>query len=106
MNDAVEFGTARRAGYDTDQTDLWQDRHLFGHAHADAPGLVRVVQRGWRDRKLVVAVLLTGGHVVNGPKASGVAGQVYKILNDENYFASQEAASDQTSALGTIGCCQ
>jgi len=32
-------------------------------------------------------VLLTGGHSVSGPVASGIAGAVYKNLAQENYFA-------------------
>ena len=40
------------------------------------------------DRRLVVTVLLTGGKLVSGPVASGVAGQLFRILNESRYFAS------------------
>jgi len=44
--------------------------------------------------------------VVNGPRASGIAGQLYKILNDENYFGSEETASRDVPTVGPSGCCQ
>ena len=104
MNDAVEFGTARRANYDATQpiygktgtcSDTRSPTHLGWFGSFNEVG----------DRKLVVAVLLTGGHVVNGPRASGVAGQVYKILSEQNYFGGQQTASGEP-VLATIGCCQ
>jgi penicillin-binding protein 2 len=86
MMGAVEYGTARRAGFsETDPifgktgtcTDNRSPTHLgwFGSYNEVA------------GRKLVVVVLLTGGHSVSGPIASGIAGAVYKNLTEENYFA-------------------
>jgi penicillin-binding protein 2 len=86
MMGAVEYGTARRAGFSaTDPifgktgtcTDNRSPTHLgwFGSYNEVA------------GRKLAVVVLLTGGHSVSGPVASGVAGAVYKNLSDQNYFA-------------------
>jgi len=83
---AVEYGTARRAGFSATEpifgktgtcTDNRTPTHLgwFGSYNEIA------------GRKLVVVVLLTGGHSVSGPIASGVAGAVYKNLSDQNYFA-------------------
>jgi hypothetical protein len=51
-------------------------------------------------------VLLTGGGHINGPIASGVAGQVYKILADQHYFGPQQTASARTPLLATMSCCQ
>lgn len=86
MMGAVEYGTARRAGFSAEDpifgktgtcTDNRTPTHLgwFGSYNEVA------------GRKLVVVVLLTGGHAVSGPIASGVAGLVYKNLAVENYFA-------------------
>ena len=86
MMGAVEYGTARRAGYSATEpifgktgtcTDNRSPTHLgwFG-SYNEVNG-----------RKLVVVVLLTGGYGVSGPIASGVAGNVYKNLSNENYFA-------------------
>lgn len=97
MEGAVEYGTARRANYSAAEpifgktgtcTDNRTPTHLgwFGSYNEIA------------GRKLVVVVLLTGGHSVSGPIASGVAGQVYKNLSDQNYFA-QAAPQTPPSAL-------
>ncbi len=86
MAGAVEYGTARRIGFSASDpifgktgtcTDNRTPTHLgwFGSFNEIA------------GRKLVVVVLLTGGHSVSGPVASGVAGAVYKNLSDQNYFA-------------------
>ncbi len=87
MRAAVEFGTARRAAYDPNEpvlgktgtcTDYRSSTHLgwfgsFNDVHRNA---------------LVVVVMLTGGSAVNGPVASGVAGNLYRRLSTQNYFAA------------------
>ncbi|MEQ1949431.1 MAG: penicillin-binding transpeptidase domain-containing protein [Bryobacteraceae bacterium] len=85
MAGAVEYGTARRIGFDPEEpiygktgtcTDSRTPTHLgwFGS----------FIERG--SDKLVVTVLLTGAKGVSGPTASGVAGNVYKNLDAANYF--------------------
>jgi len=80
---ATEFGTARRAGYVATEpvygkTGTCTDRESPTHL-------------GWfgsftqiAGRKLAVVVLLTGGHHVSGPVASGIAGQIYHALAQQN----------------------
>ena len=102
MNNAVEFGTARRANYDPTQpiygktgtcTDSRSPTHLGWFGSFNISG----------NRKLVVTVLLTGGGAVNGPKASGVAGQVYRALEEQNYFkGSQQTASSRTPEVAAL----
>jgi penicillin-binding protein 2 len=82
---AVRYGTARRANFSPlepifGKTGTCTDDRLPTHL-------------GWfgsynesDENKLVVVVLLTGGHAVNGPIASGVAGAVYKNLSKDDYF--------------------
>jgi cell division protein FtsI/penicillin-binding protein 2 len=86
MMGAVEYGTARRAGFSATEpifgktgtcTDNRSPTHLGWFGSYNEVG----------GRKLVVVVLLTGGYAVSGPIASGVAGAVYKNLSSENYFA-------------------
>ena len=86
MMGAVEYGTARRIGFTADDpifgktgtcTDNRSPTHLGWFGSYNEVG----------DRKLVVVVLLTGGYGVSGPVASGIAGNVYKNLAQENYFA-------------------
>ncbi|MEQ1885143.1 MAG: penicillin-binding transpeptidase domain-containing protein [Bryobacteraceae bacterium] len=85
MAGAVEYGTARRIGFDPDEpifgktgtcTDSRTPTHLgwFGS----------FIERG--NEKLVVTVLLTGAKGVSGPAAAGVAGNVYKNLDAASYF--------------------
>jgi cell division protein FtsI/penicillin-binding protein 2 len=98
MMGAVEYGTARRAGYSATEpifgkTGTCTDNRSFTHL-------------GWfgsyneiAGRKLVVVVLLTStAHSVSGPIASGVAGAVYKNLSGENYYA-QTAPQISPAAL-------
>jgi len=86
MAGAVEYGTARRIGFDPAEpifgktgtcTDERSPTHLgwFGSFSETSRG------------KLAVTVLLTGGHGVSGPAAAGVAGNVYKNLGAVDYVA-------------------
>ena len=86
MMGAVEYGTARRAIFDPNEpmygktgtcTDSRTPTHLgwFGS----------FMEAG--NQKVVVVVLLTGGGAVSGPAAAGVAGQVYRNLDAQNFFA-------------------
>ena len=99
MMGAVEFGTARRASYNTIDpiygktgtcTDTAQPGvHLgwFGSFHDDG------------KRKLVVVVLLTGGRGVSGPIASGIAGNLYHNLEQQNYFLTPTAPVIPTALI-------
>jgi penicillin-binding protein 2 len=103
MMGAVEYGTARRVGFDPNLpvygktgtcTDHWSPTHLgwFG-SFVDAG-----------KSKYVVVVLLTGGKLVSGPAASGVAGNVYKTLSAANFYnrPSQEISpAAMVTAVGT-----
>ncbi len=100
MAGAVEYGTARRVGFDPEEpvygktgtcTDSRTPTHLgwFGSFTETA------------GRKIVVVVLLTGGSAVSGPAASGVAGQVYKNLAAANFFAQR-----QTHEIGSQAAIQ
>jgi len=82
MRGAVEFGTAHRAREDgpiAGKTGTCSETHThlgwFGSFN----------EMG--GKKLVVVVLLTGGRPAIGPLAAGIAGDVYKLLGEANYFA-------------------
>jgi membrane peptidoglycan carboxypeptidase len=81
MKGAVDFGTARRAR---------QDEEILGKTGTCSEGRTHL---GWfgsfnegSGRKVVVVVMLTGGAPSIGATASGVAGDVYRLLSSENYF--------------------
>ena len=52
------------------------------------------------QHQLVVVVMLTGGHDVNGPVAAGVAGVIYRALSEQSYFAANAAGRDFAGVTG------
>jgi len=102
MMGAVEYGTAKRAGFDPyepifGKTGTCTDPGTWAHL-------------GWfgsfsqiGDRKVVVVVLLAGSKSFNGPVASGVGGQVYKSLESGNYFAHAPSITSPIVAIAGQG---
>lgn len=81
MRGAVNFGTAKRAR---------QDEEILGKTGTCSEGRTHL---GWfgsfnegNGRKIVVVVMLTGGAPSIGATASGVAGDVYRLLASDNFF--------------------
>ena len=104
MMGAVEYGTARRANYSPTEP-------IFGKTGTCTDGR-SPTHLGWfgsfnelGENKLVVVVLLTGGHAVSGPIASGVAGAVYKNLSESQYFVQARLATP-IALISTQSCCQ
>jgi penicillin-binding protein 2 len=100
MRGAVEFGTAHRARDDgpiagKTGTCTNNQTHLgwFGSFNDVGP------------RKLVVVVLLTGGKPAIGPAAAGIAGDVYRRLGEQNYFAGKLPLTPAT-LVGSQICCK
>jgi len=97
MLGATDFGTARRASYDPNEP-------IYGKTGTCSDARTHL---GWfgsfnevGGRKLVVVVLLTGGRGISGPVASGVAGQVYKNLSQQQYFARGATAASNVLSPG------
>jgi len=97
MRGAVEFGTARRAREDgliAGKTGTCSENstHLgwFGSFN-DTDG-----------RQLAVVVLLTGGRPAIGAVAAGIAGDMYRILGEKNYFARPVTSA---TLLSSRICC-
>jgi penicillin-binding protein 2 len=98
MMGAVEYGTARRANYDSNEpilgktgtcTDRATPTHLGWFGSFNEVG----------NNKLVVVVLLTGGRAVNGPVAAQIAGSVYKNLSGQQFFASGRSLAPAVANL-------
>jgi penicillin-binding protein 2 len=90
MRGAVQYGTARRINAITEdpikgKTGTCSDRrtHLGWFGSFDEVN----------GRKVVVAVLLTGGKPCIGPAAAGVAGNVYKNLASRSFFTATAKAT-------------
>lgn len=90
MMGAVEYGTARRANFNTDQI-------IYGKTGTCTDTAQPGVHLGWfgsfndvSKNKLVVVVLLTGGRGISGPIASGIAGNVYHNLSAAHYFSPDQ----------------
>ena len=105
MRGAVDFGTARRAGYASNEpilgkTGTCTDFRMSSHM-------------GWfgsfnevDHHQLVIVVMLLGTRSVSGPVASGVAGAIYRSLSEERYFmadAQPQPASSEN--LLSSHCC-
>ncbi len=101
MMGAVDFGTARRAGYSSDEPIMGKTGTCTdARTHLGWFGSFNEVN----GTKLAVTVLLTGGSAVNGPVASGIAGLVYKNLSEQHWFArSQELTPSAEVLTGTSG---
>ena len=100
MQGAVEYGTARRAR---------QEETIVGKTGTCSEGRTHL---GWfgsfndaGPNKLVVVVLLTGGRPSIGPMAAGVAGDVYRHLAEQNYFAANHSAITPAALVSTQICC-
>ena len=108
MRGAVDFGTARRAGYDATEPILGKTGTCTDFQTASHMGWFGSFNEVGAHR-LVVVVMLTGGKNVSGPIAAGVAGGIYKRLSAERYFvAGNEPAkkkSDMPEIITTSPCC-
>lgn len=89
---AVAFGTARRAGFDPatpifGKTGTCTDRNSPTHL-----GWFGAFNESERN-PIAVAVLLTGGAPINGPVASGIAGEIFRRLAEAGFFEQDRRLS-------------
>ena len=97
---AVEYGTARRAGYS-------QNEPILGKTGTCSRDHTRF---GWfasytntENGGIVLVVFLQGGRPTFGPKAAEIAGKMYRNLYDHKFFAAapQVAISASTGEATT-----
>lgn len=99
MRGAVEFGTAHRAREDgpiAGKTGTCSQNHT----HLGWFGSFNDVG----NRQLVVVVLLTGGRPAIGPMAAGIAGDVYRRLGEQKYFAGGPTVNPDSLLAAQICC--
>ncbi len=90
MAGAVEFGTARRAGYDAEAPVCGKTGTCTGGtAHLGWFGAFN----DFGQNRIVTVVLLTGARGVSGPTASQIAGAFYRKLAQEGYLGHKPVFS-------------
>lgn len=101
MMAAVERGTARRANFDPNEPVLGKTGTCTeNRTHLGWFGSFNIAGR----QKLVLVVLLTGGSGVSGPTAAQIAGNIYKQLSQESFFAKDWHFSP-SALVSTQSCC-
>ncbi|HEV2521124.1 MAG TPA: penicillin-binding transpeptidase domain-containing protein [Candidatus Acidoferrales bacterium] len=97
---AVLYGTARLSYISDDEQALGKT----GTCSDSASRLGWFVSYANQAHPKIVLVVLMRGHssLIKGPMAAGVAGRIYRRLNEENYFANQntEPVSIMAAATG------
>lgn len=93
---AVLYGTARLSYISDDEQALGKT----GTCSDNASRLGWFVSYADQAHPKIVLVVLMRGHssLIKGPMAAGVAGRIYRRLNDVNYFAARNGDS-HTSAM-------
>jgi cell division protein FtsI/penicillin-binding protein 2 len=107
MRGAVDFGTARRAGYDASEPILGKTGTCTDAQSAHKMGWFGSFNEVGAHR-LVVVVMLTGTRAVSGPVAAGVAGSIYRNLSAQHFFADSPPAknkSDLPEIITAVPCC-
>jgi cell division protein FtsI/penicillin-binding protein 2 len=106
MRGAVDYGTAKRAGYDPNEpilgktgtcTDFRVSSHMGWFGSFNDVGY----------HQLVVVVMLTAANKsVNGGVAAGVAGAIYRNLSEQRYFTADAKKLGLPDILTTYPCCR
>jgi len=109
MRGAVDFGTARLAGYDPAEPILGKTGTCTDFQSANKMGWFGSFNEVG-THQLVVVVMLTGSRgYVSGPIASGVAGRIYKQLSAQRYFMADatppKQKPDLPEVISTSPCC-
>jgi cell division protein FtsI/penicillin-binding protein 2 len=101
MRGAVDFGTARRANYDSTEPILGKTGTCTDSQSASHMGWFGSFNEVGAHR-LVVVVMLTGGRNVSGPIAAGVAGAIYRNLSAQRYFTADAVPAKKKSDLPEV----
>jgi penicillin-binding protein 2 len=99
MRAAVDFGTARRIGFDPEDPIFGKTGTCTDYRASSHMGWFGSFNEVGRHQ-LVVVVMLTGDHHVNGPVAAGMAGAIYRNLAEQSYFAADMSRPSLPGANG------
>jgi cell division protein FtsI/penicillin-binding protein 2 len=90
MRGAVDFGTARRAGYDSNEPVLGKTGTCTDFNSSSHMGWFGSFNDVGKHQLVVVVMLAAINKSVSGPVAAGVAGAIYRSLSEQRYFAMDE----------------
>lgn len=88
MRGAVDFGTATRAAYATDEPVLGKTGTCTDFNSSSHMGWFASFNNVGNHRLVVVVMLAAVNKTVNGGIASGVAGAIYRSLSEQRYFTA------------------
>ena len=91
MRGAVDFGTARRAGYDSNEPVLGKTGTCTDFSSSSHMGWFGSFNDVGRHQLVVVVMLAAITKSVSGPVAAGVAGVIYRSLAEQHYFTTDES---------------
>ena len=105
MRAAVEYGTARRAGYDPNEPVLGKTGTCTDFRLASHMGWFGSFNDVGRHQ-LVIVVMLAGSRSFSGSVAAGVAGAIYRNLSEQRYFAADTGQKPGfPEIISTSPCC-
>jgi cell division protein FtsI/penicillin-binding protein 2 len=96
MRGAVDFGTATRAGYSTDEPVLGKTGTCTDFSSSSHMGWFGSFNDVGNHQLAVVVMLAAVTKSVSGPVASGVAGAIYKALSEQRYFTADAVEKKPT----------
>lgn len=107
MRGAVEFGTARRAGYDSTETILGKTGTCTDFSSSSHMGWFGSFNDVGKHQLVVVVMLAAVNKSVSGPIAAGVAGAIYRSLSEQRYFTTDvgEVRPTLPEILVSKPCC-
>jgi penicillin-binding protein 2 len=88
MRGAVDFGTATRAAYATDEPVLGKTGTCTDFSSSSHMGWFGSFNDVGTHQLVVVVMLAAVNRTVSGAVASGVAGAIYKSLSEQRYFTA------------------
>ncbi|HUI55173.1 MAG TPA: penicillin-binding transpeptidase domain-containing protein [Bryobacteraceae bacterium] len=107
MRGAVDFGTARRAGYDATEPILGKTGTCTDFNSSSHMGWFGSFNEVGKHQLVVVVMLAAVNKSVSGPVAAGVAGAIYRNLSEQRYFAmdSPDGRPALPQIITTTPCC-
>jgi cell division protein FtsI/penicillin-binding protein 2 len=107
MRGAVDFGTARRAAYDSNEPILGKTGTCTDFSSSSHMGWFGSFNDVGTHQLVVVVMLAAINKSVSGPIAAGVAGAVYHTLSEQHYFSADgsEANVSMPQIISTKPCC-